>query len=314
MSTQLQGVVPVLPVPFHPNGAIDEASLRTTVEFVVSRGIGSVCIPAYGSEFYKLTDVERDQVIGVTIDQATGRVAVVAQANHPSARVAAELASRYEQMGAGVISFALPRQFATSDSDLMAYAGQIADAVTCPVLIQDFNPGGATVGEDFISTIHKRHTNVAYFKLEEPMIIDKLVRVRDTVGDGVGILGGWGGYYMLESIPLGLRGIMPGVPISDLLSVVFNTCKMGEAERAYDQFSAVLPYIAFTLQNIELFLQVEKRLMVRRGIFDSAHCRPLTRTLSSHVSSHADYLLEQVMRIIEREGLSARFRRNGTHE
>ena len=40
-----------------------------------------------------------------------------------------------------------------------------------------------------------------YAKLEEPLIVDKVVRIRDRVGNAVGILEGWGGYYMLEAIP-----------------------------------------------------------------------------------------------------------------
>ena len=303
MKAKLEGVVPVIPVPFLEDDSIDEPSLRKAVEFVATRKMKAFCLPAYGSEFYKLTDAEREQVVRIAIDQAADRALFVAQANHPSARVAAELAQHYEQLGAHVISVALPRQFAVTEQDLLAYCAKIAAAVSCPLLIQDFNPGGPTVGAEFIATLHRAHANIAYFKLEEPMIMDKLAQVRDSLGEQVGILGGWGGYYMLESMSVGICGIMPGVPICDLLQRVFDAFQKGDRQQAYDRFSSLLPYIAFTLQNFEMFLQIEKRLMVRRGLFRSARCRALTRTLSHCVSDHIDFLLDQIIAILAREQL-----------
>ena len=97
--------------------------------------------------------------------------------------------------------------------------------------------------------------------------VGRAVAVASGVGDAVGVLEGWGGYYMLEAIPVGICGIMPGVPIADLLDRVYWSRREGRDDQAYDLLGSLLPFINFTLQDIELFLQVEKRLMVRRGIF-----------------------------------------------
>jgi dihydrodipicolinate synthase/N-acetylneuraminate lyase len=192
--------------------------------------------------------------------------------------VADSFARRYEAMGADVISFAIPHQFGTINADLLRYCGTIADAVSIPILIQDFAPGKATIDANFTAELHSQHPNFRYAKLEEPLSIDKLVRIQDTVGDKVGILEGWGGYYMLESISAGIVGIMPGVPYCDLLDRVYQARKGGNDERAYDLLASLLPMMNFTLQDFELFLQIEKRILVRRGIFDSAHLRPLIMT------------------------------------
>ena len=303
MTIQIDGVVPVIPVPFNEDESVDEGSLRKAIDFVASRGMAAMCLPAYGSEFYKLSDAERDRIVGIAVEQTNGRIPVVAQANHPSVRLAADLAKRYEQMGAGAIGFALPRQFAATEKDLLAYCGHIADTVSCPVVIQDFNPGGTTVDADFIAKANRQHPNILYFKLEEPLLVDKLAQIHDRVGDAVGILEGWGGYYMLEAIPAGICGIMPGVPICDLLDRVYQARKTGEDQQAYDLFASILPFIAFTLQDFELFLQVEKRLMVRRGIFDRPTCRALTYTPSVNTLKHIEFLIDQMVLILDREGL-----------
>jgi dihydrodipicolinate synthase/N-acetylneuraminate lyase len=299
----IEGVVPVIPIPFHEDESIHEASLRRAVDFCISRKMAAICLPAYGSEFYKLSDAERESVIGVAIDESRKRIPVIAQANHVSARIAAGLAKRYESMGADLISFALPRQFGATERDLLDYCGRIASAVTIPLLLQDFNPGGLTIGAGFIANLHKQHPTVRYVKLEEPMSVDKLLQVREQLGEQVGLLGGWGGYYMLEAIPAGLCGIMPGVPICDLLNRVFRLRRSGQHEPAYQLFASVLPYIAFSLQDFETFLQIEKRLMVRRGLFPTSRCRELTRTVTEPVSRHMDFLIDQIVRILDQQHL-----------
>ena len=124
------------------------------------------------------------------------------------------------------------------------------------------------------------------------------------VGNQVGILEGWGGYYMLEAIPAGIVGIMPGVPYCDLLDRVYKARKAGNDERAYDLFAALLPMMNFTLQDFELFLQVEKRILVRRGIFDSANLRQLTMTPSNAVLKHVEFLIDNLMRVFARESVA----------
>lgn len=295
----INGIVPVIPIPFDEAEEIDEMSLRRTVEWVAEQRFPAMCLPAYGSEFYKLSEGEREVVVGIALDVSGGRTPVMAQANHGSAKIAAQTAKRYERMGANIISFAVPRLFASTDMDLLRYCGRICDAVSIPVLIQDFNPGGPTIDADFIAKLSIQHGNFRYAKLEEPMIMDKLKRIRDTVGDRVGILEGWGGYYMLEAISIGAVGVMPGVPLADALQRVFTNRQQKQDLEAYDLFGSLLPFIIFALQDFELFLQIEKRLLVRRGLFARPNMRSLTYSLSPQLESHVEFLIDQVMRVLE---------------
>jgi 4-hydroxy-tetrahydrodipicolinate synthase len=129
-------------------------------------------------------------------------------------------------------------------------------------------------------------------------MIDKVSRIIAAVGDDVGILEGWGGYYMLEAITVGICGVMPGVPISDLLNRVFKARQAGDGERAYDLFAPLLPFMNFSLQDIELFLQIEKRLCVRRGLFKNSRCRSITLSPSDQALKHIDFLLDQIERFL----------------
>ena len=294
---RLRGVVPVVPTPFGPDESVDTESLASVVDWIAGQGLAGMCLPAYGSEFYKLTEAERDQVVGVAVEANGGRIPVVAQANHVSARAASELARRYTGLGADVISFAIPRQFGSSDADIVDYCAAVAAATPRPILIQDFNPGGPTMGADLISELHDRCGNFRFVKLEDPMMVDRLISIRSATGDGIGILEGWGGLYMLEGVAAGIDGIMPGAAIADLLDSVFAAAESQSWERAHDLFGALLPYIGFSLQDFELFLQMEKRALVRRGLIGSPTVRALSHTPSAAVSAHIDFLIDQVERL-----------------
>ena len=287
----------MVPTPFRPDESIDAESLARVVDWIAGRGLAGMCLPAYGSEFYKLTEAERDQVVTVAVDANNGRVPVVAQANHPSARIAADLARRYSDMGVDVISFAVPRQFGSSDADIVEYCAAVAAATPQPVLIQDFNPGGPTMGPALVTEILDRCDNLRFVKLEDPMMIDRLIAIRSATAGRIGILEGWGGLYMLEGVAAGIDGIMPGAALADLLDAVFAAAVAQRRERAHDLFGSLLPYIGFGLQDFELFLQIEKRTLTRRGLIASPTVRALSHTPSAAVLAHVDFLIDQVERL-----------------
>ena len=172
--------------------------------------------------------LERETVVDAAVRASRGRVSVVAQSNHPSARLAADIARRNAQLGADVISFAIPRVFALPNEDLIDYCRTICDAVDLPVLIQDFNPGGSTIDAEFCAHVNEVCPNFRYVKLEEPLMGRKVEAIRSSTDDRVGVLEGWGGQYLLELIPVRIRGSMPGLGVADVLAQVW---RLGRARR-----------------------------------------------------------------------------------
>lgn len=295
---KLDGIVPIIPVPFNKDESINDADLKRVVQFAGRNGATGMCLPAYGSEFYKLNDREREHVVAVAVETNAGAVPLIAQANHPSAMVAAATAKRYQQIGADMVSIAVPRTFGLRDIDVLRYLGRVAGAIDIPLLVQDFNPGGPTIGPEQIFQLNRQHPNFKYVKLEEPLMADKVVAIRERVGDAVGILEGWGGLYMMELIPLGICGVMPGAPLLEPLARVYRLRKAGQDRAALDLMGRLVPFINFTLQNFEVFLHVEKRLLVKRGLFQSATVRDATYTLSAPNSDYVDLLCDNMLGVL----------------
>ena len=197
------GVVPIIPVPFDAGESVDEGALRRLVDFAVACKLDAICLPAYGSEFYKLSEEERTRVVALAANQAAGRLQVVAQCNHGSSKVACALARSNLAAGADLLSIAIPRQFPVPDEDLLRFLAAFLNSSPAPCLIQDFNPGGPTLSAAFLTRLRSECPNLCYLKLEEPLSASKVAAMVEATAGEVGVLTGWGGLYMLELIPAG---------------------------------------------------------------------------------------------------------------
>jgi dihydrodipicolinate synthase/N-acetylneuraminate lyase len=299
----LRGIVPIIPTPFNESEELDLEALRRFIDFAVRSRVAAVCLPAYGSEFYKLTDAERSTVIKVAVEQANRRVPVIAQSNHPCTRSVVEIARRNESLGADVISFALPRQFALQEEELLRFSAAVCRAVSVPVLIQDFNPGGPSVDANFTKRLQEESGNFRYLKLEEPLMGAKVQSIRKASQDRIGIFEGWGGMYLLELIPYGISGTVPGLAMCDLFGLVFDLFCNGSPEKAMHIYHSILPQIVFCLQNMELYHHCEKRLLRARGLLEVTTVRHPSYCLDPHMEAHIDLLNRAILSELDRQGL-----------
>ena len=299
---ELSGVVPIIPTPFTEKEEIDEDALRRLIDFAIAGGTGAVCLPAYASEFYKLTDEEKLRVVKIAVDHSAGRIQVIAQSNHPSLKVAINLAQANVEAGADMISVAVPRIFNLPENSLNEYLSAFLQSIPgTPVLIQDFNPGGSSISAGFITELMDEQPNFRYLKLEEPLCAPKFAEIIKATEGRVGLLEGWGGLYMLELIPVGITGVMPGLAVSDILQKVFTLRKNGENEKAFDLFEKVMPQIFFALQNMELFHYIEKELLIARGVLKNSIVRKATYIPDASTKGYIRELNSRILRLVNEE-------------
>jgi dihydrodipicolinate synthase/N-acetylneuraminate lyase len=297
---ELFGVVPIIPTPFTENEEVDEDALRRLVDFAISNGVQAACLPAYASEFYKLTDDEKLQVVRIAVEHADGRLQIVAQSNNPSLKNAIKLAQANVKAGADMISLAVPRIFNIPEDSLKDYLGGFFKSIPdTPVLVQDFNPGGASISVELIKELMEEHSNFKYLKLEEPLCAPKFEAIIKATNGKIGLLEGWGGLYMLELIPVGIAGVMPGLAVSDILQKVFTLRKNGEDSKAFDLFEKVMPQIFFSLQNMELFHYVEKELLIARGVLNNSVVRQAGYQPDASTRAYIKELNERVVRLVQ---------------
>jgi 4-hydroxy-tetrahydrodipicolinate synthase len=300
---RIDGIVPIIPTPFFANEEIDFEGFEDLLEFAVAGGSCGICLPAYASEFYKLREREKEELVAAAIRIVAGRVAVIGQANHPFAQEAARIARTHQDAGADAVSVAVPRLFSVAERDLLRYFSTVLNAIEIPLIIQDFNPGGATISAQFVADLHHRFPHFRYVKLEEPMMTGKVRTIIDVTSGEVGVLDGWGGVYILELMEAGAHGVMPGLGVADLLARVFSMMRAGLKKDALRVFQGLLPQIVYSLQNMEFFHHVEKKLLEARGVLRHTTVRELTSTIDPAEVAHIDFLNGSLLDLLDSLGM-----------
>ena len=296
----IDGIIPIIPTTFDGKDAVDWSAFERLLGFACGMDVCALCLPAYASEFYKLSDCERREVIARAVECCAGRKPVIAQANAGSAIQTVELAQFAQEAGAAAVSVAAPRLFPIEEKDLLRHFDRILSAISIPLVLQDFNPGGPTVSADFITTLHREHPHFRWVKLEEPLMASRIASILDATADEVGVLEGWGGMYLLELVAAGICGVMPSLSLADLLARIFRLAKNGRRQEAYHVFAGTLPQIVFSLQNMELYHYAEKSLLAARGMITGTHVREPRRELDALTRAHIDFLNANILGLLDR--------------
>jgi 4-hydroxy-tetrahydrodipicolinate synthase len=302
---RINGVVPIIPTPFTDGDEIDRAELRNLIDFAHAAGCCAACLPAYASEFYKLADAERVDVVREAVQHSAGRIPIIGQVNYPSSRTAAAVAATLQEHGVDALGLTVPRLFPLAEADLRRYFDTVLSAVSVPVVIQDFNPGGSSISVPFIRDLNRDYAHFRWVKLEEPRMASKVRAILQETAGQVGVIEGWGGMYMMELLPAGICAVMPGLGLADLLVRIYDLVVAGETEQAGDVFEAVLPQIVYSLQNLELYHCAEKMLLQARGLLRDRRVRQAGMQLTGDDESHIEYLNRRVLAALEKNGMRA---------
>lgn len=296
---QIDGIVPIIPTPFFDDGKPDWKSLRGLIDFAQAGGASAICLPAYASEFYKLSEDERLEAIAKAVEYADGRIPVIAQVNFAAPILTIEAASAATRSGATAVCSAIPRLMPLGEKDLFRFFALILETIECPFVIQDFNPGGVTVSARWVAELNSSFPHFRYIKLEEPLMAARVREINEATQGRVGVLEGWGGLYMLELIRAGIAGVMPGLGVSDLLAASFRQARANDFDRAYGTFMHGCPQIVFSLQSLELFHHAEKRLLQARGILQNAFVREAAMELREDERKHIDFLNGKILQALD---------------
>ncbi len=291
----LHGVIPVLCTPFDTNESIDEAALRREVDFTLEAGAVAICVPAFASEFYKLSDPERYRVAQLAIDQAAGRVPVIISTSSGSVHTTVEFSRYAESIGAQLIMVAPPRTLPLGLAEVRRFYESICSAVEIPVMLQDADFTGSGLPASLLVDLAARCPNFLFAKLENPLAGGKSSELVLQTGGRVEVIYGWGGLNLFDGFAHGAVGVMPGASFTDLYVRTINLYSAEKIDEARALFGGFMPFLVFGLQHLELFVHMEKRVLVRRGIFTSHRMREPTLHLDEQYQKQIDDLVESVV-------------------
>ncbi len=140
--TRLTGCGTALVTPFNSDGSVDEAALRALVDWQIDEGIHFLVPCGSTGEAATMTLDEHERVVRVTVEQARGRVPIVAGAGSNDTKKAIELSHRMRDAGATHLLHTSPMYNKPPQRGIVAHYRAIAEAVTLPIVI--YNVPGRT--------------------------------------------------------------------------------------------------------------------------------------------------------------------------
>ncbi len=140
MVKELKGVFAVLPTAMTETEDIDEAAYRRHIRYLLDVGHVHGIVPCGSTgEFPSLTEAERKQLIGIAVDEAAGKVPVMAGTAACSTRETIANSQYAEKAGADAILLVHPYYTAPSEFEMEQHVSAVAKSIKIPVMIYN-NP------------------------------------------------------------------------------------------------------------------------------------------------------------------------------
>ena len=130
-----QGCGTALVTPFRKDGSLDESTLRSLVKRQIDQGINFLVPCGTTGESPTLTHKEHLRAVEITLEEAKGRVPVLAGAGGYNTAEVIELAKEIKAMGADGILSVTPYYNKPTQEGLYQHYKAIAQAVKLPVIV-----------------------------------------------------------------------------------------------------------------------------------------------------------------------------------
>src|SRR5271165_651170 len=166
--TRFRGSFTALVTPFK-NGSVDEKAFRDLVDWQIAEGTNGLVPVGTTGESPTLSHDEHMQVVEWCVEQARGRVPVIAGAGSNSTKEAIELSQHAERAGADAVLVVTPYYNKPTQEGLYQHFKAVNDAIGIPIII--YNIPSRSVVDMSVDTM-KRLSD-----------LPNIVGVKDATGD-----------------------------------------------------------------------------------------------------------------------------------
>jgi len=131
-----QGILPALVTPFTEDSKqVNEEALRNLVSHCIELGVSGVVPCGTTGEFVNLTVEEKKKVIDVVVDEANGKVKVVAGTGASGTDQALEMTKHAKDAGADAALIVTPYYLKPTDRGIYEHYDTIASQVDLPIIL-----------------------------------------------------------------------------------------------------------------------------------------------------------------------------------
>ena len=145
LATMIQGSIVAIVSPMHEDGSLDLDSYRKLIDWHVQSGTAAIVAVGTTGESPTVDVEEHGTLIQVAVEQAAGRVPVIAGPGGNSTREAIELTRHAAQVGAQASLQVVPYYNRPGQEGMYQHFRSVAEAVDLPVIL--YNVPGRTVAD-----------------------------------------------------------------------------------------------------------------------------------------------------------------------
>ncbi|MDP3407384.1 dihydrodipicolinate synthase family protein [Bosea sp. (in: a-proteobacteria)] len=307
LTADANGVFPIAPTAFNPDGSVDWASTEKLFAFYDEIGSDGTTVLGIMGEAPKLEPEESLRIVKTAVAGMPGKPVIVG-VSAPGFAAMRSLARQSMELGAAAVMIAPPPSLRTDDQ-ITGYYAQAVEAIGAdiPFVIQDYPLTLSVVMTPaVIRKIVTDNPSCVMLKHEDWPGLEKISALRKFQGDGslrpISILTGNGGLFLDFEMERGADGAMTGYAFPELLIDVVKLQQAGKRDEAHDIFDAHLPLMRYEQQQ-GVGLAVRKYTLMKRGILKSDAQRKPGSAISATARAEVDYLLARVARTDKRAAL-----------
>src|SRR5206468_99738 len=164
----IAGIVPIVAATFMDSGALDEDSFQSLVRHLKNTGANALTLFGLASEFYKLTDADRErlQAIFLAETKRSSVVAGVISITDHSWEVAVQRARAAQEQGADALMVLPPYFLGPSEDAMLEHLERVIGSVHIPVIVQ-YAPTqtGVRIAPEVFVRLRERLPNADFVKV-----------------------------------------------------------------------------------------------------------------------------------------------------
>lgn len=240
MSSLFKGSLPALVTPFK-DGKVDEKAFRAHVDWVITEGSHGIVPVGTTGESPTLTHEEHKRVVEWAIDEARGRVPVMAGAGSNNTAEAIDFSRHAEKAGAQGLLHVTPYYNKPSQEGLYRHFKAIAEATSLPIFIYNIPP--RSVVEMSVETMARlaEIPNIVGVK-DATMKLDRVSAQRQACGKDFIQLSGEDGTALAHMAHGGHGCISVTANVAPRLCADFqNACLAGDYAKALEIQDKLFP-------------------------------------------------------------------------
>lgn len=238
-----KGSIVALVTPFK-NDALDEKTLRNLIEFHVKNGTCAIVPCGTTGESATLTYEEHDSVIEICIQQAKGRIPIIAGTGSNSTQEAIMMTSHAAKAGANASLQVAPYYNRPTQKGLYEHFKAIAETADIPMILYNIpSRTGVNIEPETIAKLAKDCKNIVAIK-EASGNLEQMSRIKQLCGKNFDLLSG-DDALTLPVLSIGGTGVISVVAniaprdVADLVSAF----ERGDLAKAFEIHYKLLPLI-----------------------------------------------------------------------